>query len=80
MQIKYRDGTLIHREDGQERFLKKLYGSTLGRLCLKPLTARWVSRLGGWYMSGRLSAGMIRSFIKKNNITIRCFYGCVSLI
>ena len=73
MKHKYRDGTLIEVDNGQDRFLKKLYGSAFGRFWLKPLTARWVTRLGGWYMSRIFSRGMIKSFIKKNNIDMSQF-------
>lgn len=73
MKHKYRDGTLVEVDNGQDRFLKKLYGSAFGRFWLKPLTARWVTRLGGWYMSRSISRGMIKSFIKKNNIDMTQF-------
>ena len=73
MKHRLRDGTLVEVDNGQDKFLKKLYGNAFGRFCLKPLTARWVSRLGGWYMSRIFSRGMIKSFIKKNNIDMSQF-------
>jgi phosphatidylserine decarboxylase len=73
MKHRFRDGTLVEVDNGQDKFLKKLYGNAFGRFCLKPLTARWVSRLGGWYMSRIFSRGMIKSFIKKNNIDMSQF-------
>lgn len=73
MKHKFRDGTLVEVDDSQARFLKKLYGSAFGRFWLKPLTARWVSRLGGWYMSRRISCSMIKSFVKNHNIDMSQF-------
>lgn len=45
-----------------------LYHTLPGRLVLKVATRRWVSRLGGAFLSSRLSRGMIPRFIKKNHI------------
>ena len=43
--------------NGQERFLRFLYGKVSGRVLLRLLRARWVSRAVGAYMNSPLSAG-----------------------
>lgn len=45
-----------------------LYGTAPGRLLLRPLTARWLSRLAGRFMDSRLSRPLIAPFIRKNGI------------
>ena len=45
-----------------------LYGTAPGRLLLRPLTARWLSRLAGRFMDSRLSHPLIAPFIRKNGI------------
>ena len=57
----------------QNNFLKKLYGTFLGRCALKILVCRFVSNLGGWYMNSRFSKWQIESFIEKNNIDMSQF-------
>ena len=63
-----RDGVRTEREDGQDRMLRRLYGNVFGRLLLKLLTARWISKVAGAFLSTRLSCRLIPSFIEKNNI------------
>lgn len=66
--------------------LRFLYGTALGRLLLKPLCARWVSRCAGAFMDSALSRPLIRRFVKKNGIHLadfedtryRCFNDCFS--
>lgn len=45
-----------------------LYGTAPGRLLLRPLTARWVSRAAGRLMDSGLSRPLIAPFIRKNGI------------
>lgn len=45
-----------------------LYGTAPGRLLLRPLTARWLSRLAGRFMDSGLSRPLIAPFIRKNGI------------
>lgn len=69
---------------GESRALAFLYRTAFGRLILKLLTARWVSRLAGAFLSSRLSKPLIKKFVKKNNINLddfhsddfRCFNDC----
>lgn len=65
-----RDGVLTERTDGQDRMLHRLYGNVFGRAFLKVLTARWISRVAGAFLSTRLSKPLIAPFIRKNNINM----------
>lgn len=62
------DGNLYEEENVQDRFLKLLYSTFLGRVKLKFLTKPWISKLGGTFLSSPFSKCMIRRFIEKNNI------------
>ena len=68
MKQKTRGGVLLEGTDGQEKLLGLLYGSALGRLILKPLTAPAVSRLAGALLSTPVSKVLIGPFVRKNNI------------
>lgn len=52
----------------ESRSLEFLYGTVPGRVCLKLLTARWISKLVGAFMDSSLSRVLIPGFFKKNNI------------
>ena len=54
--------------------LRFLYRTFIGRLCLKLLTARWVSKLAGSFLNTRLSKPMIKRFVKKNGIDLNDFH------
>lgn len=60
--------------------LKFLYHTICGRMVLKLLTCRGISKIGGIYMSSRLSKIHIEGFIKKNHIDMKEYeqteYGC----
>lgn len=62
--------TLISRDRDLGGFQKFLYRNFLGRLILKLLIRPWVSKLGGSYMNRKCSKGMIKKFVKKNNIDL----------
>ena len=48
--------------------LEFLYKTAFGRLLLKPLTSRGLSKLCGAFLDTKLSKGMIKSFVRNNNI------------
>ena len=73
MKQKTRNGKLIECSDGQERVLKILYGNVFGRMLLKPLTAPWLSRLAGTFLSTKASCVLIRPFIRNNHIDMTQF-------
>lgn len=54
--------------------LRFLYGTFFGRLILRLLTARWVSKLVGAYLDSRLSKPLIRRFVRKNGIDLSEYY------
>ena len=64
--------------------LRFLYHTAFGRLLLRPLIGRGFSKLGGDFMSSRLSKPLIKGFIRNNNIDLaeyhaenfRCFNDC----
>lgn len=53
-----------------------LYRSIYGRLILKLLTRKWVSRTVGRYMSGKLSKRKVPGFIEKNGIDMSEYEEC----
>ena len=73
MKQKTRDGRLIEGADGQDRLLGALYGNALGRMLLKPLTAPWLSKAAGAFLSTGASCVFIRPFIKSNRIDMSQF-------
>ena len=73
MRQKTRDGSLIEGTGSQDRVLGALYGNALGRMLLKPLTAPWLSKLAGCFLSIGASKVFIRPFIKSNHIDMSQF-------
>ena len=45
-----------------------LYGTAVGRVILKPLTAVWLSKLCGAFLDSRLSKPLIKGFIKNKSL------------
>ena len=68
MHCKDREGRIIHKDNGQDNFLKGLYGTILGRKFLKILINPTISKLGGAVLSTKLSSLLVKPFIKANNI------------
>ena len=54
--------------------LRFLYRTLVGRLFLKILTARWISKLAGKFLDSRMSKPLISRFVKKNSINLSDFY------
>jgi len=73
MKLKHRNGTTIVCKDSQETILKFLYGTTLGRLLIKPLILPPVSKLAGAFLSSPASKPLIPLFIKKHSIDLSLF-------
>ena len=82
---------LIHSRTASPRprdgaALRFLYHTRLGRLLLKPLCARPLSRLCGRFLDSTLSKPLIAPFVRKNGIRLedffsdnfRCFNDCFS--
>ena len=72
--IKTRNGQTIVTNEGQNKLLKKLYGSAGGRILLKGLTAPTLSRTVGKFMDSRYSKPLIKPFIKKSGIELNRFF------
>lgn len=68
MKVIDRNGNEVIYNQGQNKLLKTLYGSVLGRSVLKVLTLPFISNIGGKVMDSSLSKIQISSFIKNNNI------------
>lgn len=68
MHCKDREGRIIHKDNGQDNFLKGLYGTVLGRKFLKILINPTISKLVGAALSTKLSSLLVKPFIKANNI------------
>jgi phosphatidylserine decarboxylase len=66
--IKTRTGQVVVSNEKQNRLLKHLYGSVIGRVLLKTLTAPAVSRIAGCFMDSPASKVLIKPFIKKSGI------------
>lgn len=66
--IKTRNGQTVVTNEGQNKLLKKLYGTVSGRILLKTLTAPALSKAVGRFMDSELSKPLIKPFIRKNNI------------
>ena len=66
--IKTRTGKIITTNQKQNKLLKKMYGSTVGRVFLKTLTAPAVSRIAGAFMDSPPSKLLIKPFIKHSGI------------
>ena len=73
MKLKHRNGRLIELQDSQEKSLSILYGTVIGRMILKPLTAPCISKIAGKLLSTKASCALIKPFIKSNNIDMSQF-------
>ncbi len=57
-----------------EKLLKFLYTTPIGRFFLKALSAPMISKIAGAYLSSFLSKPLIKGFVKRNNIDLSEFY------
>lgn len=70
MRYKDREGNLKGENGFQDKLLKYLYGSTVGRAIVKCLTVPFVSELGGKILDSSLSRIFIAPFVKLNHIDL----------
>jgi len=71
MDSKDRKGNVIPAEEGaQEKLVKVLYGTAVGRKALKLLVQPVVSKAGSRFLDSGLSAFCISPFIEKSNIVM----------
>ena len=73
--MKYRDlnGNEFNNSTFQDKLLKCIYSSTVGRAIIKPLTFSIVSDIAGAFLNSKLSRIFIRPFIKSNNIDMSLY-------
>lgn len=79
--VELREGITPPEDSAGLRFL---YRNPIGRVLLRLLSARWVSRAVGALMDSRLSKPLIKKFVKSNGIDLsqfesdgfRCFNDC----
>lgn len=53
--------------------IRFLYGTVLGRVCLKILVRPWISKVAGVFLGSPLSKPMVGRFIKKNQIDMTTY-------
>lgn len=58
----------------KERTLRFLYHTRPGRMLLRPLTCRPVSRASGRFLDSRMSKPLIRPFVHRNHIRLEDYY------
>lgn len=63
----------MSKKQNESKALSFLYHNVFGRVILKLLTARWVSKLCGAFLDTKLSKPLIKSFVSKNNIDLNDF-------
>lgn len=66
-----REGNRRAESTGQDKFLEKLYGSTVGRCLLKTMVSPVVSKLGGRLLDSGISTLAIAPFIRKAGINMK---------
>lgn len=62
------------KKNKESFLLRFLYKTCVGRMFLKILCARWISKLVGKFMDTRLSKPLISHFVKRNGIDLSKFY------
>ncbi len=60
----------IIKEDDSSKGLSFLYDTKIGRIILKLITRKWLTRLYAKYMNSSLSKRKIKKFIEKNHIDL----------
>ena len=76
--MKYRDrqGNLIIKETGQDKFLRSLYTKKAGRLIIKLLITKPVTCIAAFFLRIPPSVIFINRFIKKNGVDMSQFEKC----
>lgn len=73
MIYKTRDGNEICGNDGQDRFLAALYGTSAGRAAVRILIRPVVSKIGGAFLDSSLSKFLVSPFVKRNHIDLNLY-------
>ncbi len=64
----------MSKKSKESTTLRFLYNTVAGRIFLKLLIARWVSKLCGAYLNSKMSKPLIKRFVKNNNIDLNDFH------
>lgn len=70
----YKNGTYIEERVELMLLLRWLYEQPSGTFFRRLFIRRWLSSLGGWFASLRVSSWFIASFVKKHAISLQDFY------
>lgn len=70
------DNTELMKVEKDSAGLSFLYENPIGRIILKPLTAKWVSDLAGRFLDSHASCRLIPGFIKSNGIDMSQYEEC----
>lgn len=68
-----RNGQIVPGDEGQDRLLEWMYGTSLGRCLVRVMIRPGVSKAAGWLMDSRISALAVKPFIRKNHICMDDF-------
>ncbi len=68
MSVIDRQGNLIKQNESQDKFLRHLYETNVGRGLLKVFVKPFISKIAGFVLNTRLSSLAIKKFVKNNNI------------
>lgn len=71
MAVVDRKGKIVSLETGQDVFLERMFSCAPGRLLMKILSAPFISKIAGLFMSSRASTLLIDNFVKKNGIKMK---------
>lgn len=61
-------------DSNESRSLRFLYNTAPGRILLKPLTSRTLSKMCGSFLDSRLSKPLIKPFVRNNGINLDEYY------
>lgn len=70
MTARDRSGGPVELHDGQGDAVSFLYGTAAGRFLLRPLVRPWLSCAAGWILDRRISACLIRPFVRHGGIAM----------
>ena len=60
----------MQEKSSQDKLLSLFYDHAAGRIFLRPFLMPWFSKVGGWLLSTKVSALVIKPFAKANGIDL----------
>lgn len=70
MNCKDRQGNIVNSNQEQEKIIKKLYETKMGRVAVKVLIKPEISKAGGWVLNRNISKVAIKPFVKNSGINL----------